>query len=360
MPKTLLLHIGTTKTGTTSIQAALAGSRRAIAPVCYPRSFGDINHNRLVMLYLAGDQVPGYLQDSYHGRLGKIKLGWYRRHIFGQLSSAGDAIVSGEQLSSTLSAEAARKLRSDLELVGFQRFHVILYIRDPADFFLSATQQRLKSPTSQPGLIGFDAASFKYEFRRMVETWQEVFPGEVIVRKFPGTSEGDVVSDFSALMQELLGVSLPAVMVRRNTTISAEAMQILQSYRSTFRVTNESGLTPDVRRLLRYLESSSADIDQSKPVLKKRVVESIHARHTSDADFIFSRYGVDLGLPEVNPDPELDPSRTQRIDDLLETLDTDVVHQLLLGFAHSITAKTSKRSMPLRIAARIARTVRSQ
>lgn len=360
MPKTLLLHIGTSKTGTTSIQSALAGSRGALAPVCYPRAFGEINHNRLVMYYLPSDQVPRYLYDGFSkgGLLTQAKLERYRRTIFGQLASAGNAIISGEQLSSTFKPADAQKLRSDLESAGFKRFHVILYIRDPAEFFLSATQQRLKSPTSQRGLIGFDAASFKYEFRRIAETWEEVFPGDVIVRKFPGVSEGDAAEDFATLMREYLGVSLPAGQIRLNTTISAEAMQLLQSYRSTFRSMNDIRLNTDEHRLLQYLKQSPAEICQSKPVLKKPVAEWIRARHKPDADFIFGRYGVDLGLTEVSTDAELDPSRAQRIDDLLETLDAEVVHQLLLGFAHSAVSKHAQRSMPLRIAARVKRSIK--
>lgn len=286
MPKTILLHIGTGKTGTTSIQNALAGSRRALAPVCYPRMFGEGNHNRLLMLYLAGGQVPRYLYDGHPaGRLGKVRSYQYRRNMFGQLASARSAIISGESLSATLTPVAARSLRSDLESVGFQRFRIILDIRDPADYFLSLTQQRLRSPTSrlrspasQTGLVGFDASSFTYEFRRMVDTWEEVFPGDLVVRKFPATAEGDVVEDFSALMRQYLGVSLPAGRIRSNTTISAEAMQILQNYRSIFRSMSDTRLAPEVNRLVRFLEGVSTEVVQNKPVLKIDVAESIRAR----------------------------------------------------------------------------------
>jgi hypothetical protein len=360
MPKTILLHIGTGKTGTTSIQNALVGSRRALTPVCYPRVFGEGNHNRLLMLYLAGDQVPRYLYDGHPaGRLGKVRLDRYRRSIFGQLASARSAIISGESLSATLTPVAARHLRSDLESVGFKQFQVILYIRDPADFFLSLTQQRLRSPTSQTELIGVDASSFTYKFRRIIDTWEEVFPGDMVVRKFPGTAEGDVVEDFSALMRQYLGVALPAGRIRNNTTISAEAMQILQNYRSSFRPMNDTRLAPDVNRLVRYLEGSSTEVVQNKPVLRIDVAESIRARHKSDADFVFSRYGVDLGLSDVNSDAALYPSQTQRVEDLLETVDRGVIEELLLRFAHSNVlqnsrlAENSKRSLPLRVAARV-------
>jgi hypothetical protein len=89
------------------------------------------------------------------------------------------------------------------------------------------------------------------------------------------------------------------------------------------------------------------------------VAESIRARHKSDADFVFSRYGVDLGLSDVNSDAALYPSRTQRVEDLLETVDRGVIEELLLRFAHSNVlqnsrlAENSKRSLPLRVAARV-------
>jgi hypothetical protein len=73
----------------------------------------------------------------------------------------------------------------------------------------------------------------------------------MVVRKFPGTAEGDVVEDFSALMRQYLGVALPAGRIRSNTTISAEAMQILQNYRSSFPPMNDTRLAPDFNRLVR-------------------------------------------------------------------------------------------------------------
>jgi hypothetical protein len=80
-----------------------------------------------------------------------------------------------------------------------------------------------------------------------------------------------VVADFSALTRQYLGVSLPATGMRSNMTISAEAMQIVQDYRSTFRSSNDIGPAPDVDRLVRYLKGLSAEVVQNKPVLKREL-----------------------------------------------------------------------------------------
>ena len=67
MPKTALLHIGTSKTGTTSIQKWLAHAQQhgKLAPVRYPLWGSDSNHQRLVAVYKSYEDLPEILRQTY-------------------------------------------------------------------------------------------------------------------------------------------------------------------------------------------------------------------------------------------------------------------------------------------------------
>lgn len=351
MTKTALLHIGTRKTGTTAIQNMLADGREDLAPVRYPLMKPDRDQNRLVTLYLPRDQWPVQWR---HVRPRTRRR--YRRFISKELASADAAIISGEALSSWFDLAAARKLREDLERFGFQRFHVILYVRDPADYYLSFMQQILKvSADGSPR--GFHPASFRYELKRTALTWEEAFPGSLVVRKFPAKSESDICADFCAQVSEYLGISLPRTPTRMNETISAEAMQIIQDYRLAFWPNNGGILTRDAARLVKFLMESTTDIPQNNPVLKPAVAECIRANHKQDAEFIYDRYGVELGLRDAQP-TQLRIDRNFRVGDLIQTLDPEVVRALMLRLAKSELEKAPpKRSLALRLASRVRRVI---
>lgn len=331
----------------------LADAREHMAPVRYPIMDRDRDQNRLVTLYLPRDQWPVQWRH-----VGPETCRRYRSFISKELTSADDAIISGEALSSWFNPAAAQRLRDDLEGFGFQRFHVILYIRDPADYYLSFMQQILKvSANGSP--MGSHPALFRYELQCMAQTWEEAFPGSLVVRKYPAESASDIAADFCAQVSEYLGVSLPSIPARMNTTISAEAMQIIQDYRLAFWPNNGGILTPDAARLVRFLTEATTDVPQNKPVLKPAIAECIRANHKQDAEYIYSHYGVDLGLRETQP-THLQADHSFRVGDLVQTLDSEVVRELLLRLAKSeLERAPAKRSLARRIASRAYRAIRS-
>ena len=161
MPKTAVIHIGTRKTGTTSIQETLARSGSQLGMVGYPLVGADRDQNRIISLYLPQEEMPLTWRDldpSANRRFSSV--------FFKQLNSANDVVISAEALSSWFSLSDIRRLRMDFEKAGFDRFRIVLYIREPADYYLSYTQQVLRSSSSfapegeHPGV-------FRYEFRRI-------------------------------------------------------------------------------------------------------------------------------------------------------------------------------------------------
>jgi hypothetical protein len=370
MPKTVLLHIGTAKTGTSSIQKWLARAQQhgKLVPVGYPLWGGECDHERLVVLYKSYEDLPPPRRQSYGpgGRSYTRMRERYREFLFDELRAASGAVISAESLCD-FSPLLAAKLREDFESLGFREFHVVLYVRDPAELFLSSTQQRLKRTVAPPFVR--DPASFKYNFLQMAETWEQAFPGRLIVRKFFSGASQNVIEDFSSLLEQYLGVTLPAVSLRENTSLSAEGMQILQDYRETFWPDNGGIQTPDVARLVRFLAERTRDIPQTKAVLKPELAELIRANHKADAEALYAHYGVNLGLRNCPPTAGLPRESPYCVNEIVESVDPQILRQLLLRLAHAgldrsrvidVAARSYRRIPPAHRPERLANWLRSR
>jgi hypothetical protein len=349
--KTILLHIGTSKTGTTSIHQAERSGQ--LGRIRYPLWGSTSNHVLLALLYFPYAELsPGWYRGyPANDRRFQRTRDRFRSFLFEQLRSSDGAVISWEGLS-TLSTDQAMRLRIDLESLGFRNFHIVLYVRDPADLYLSRTQQRLKNE-HETQLVK-DPDTVRYEFAQVAQRWAQVFPGSLIVRRFPTDPDRDVVDDFSDVLQRCMGVSLPRIPSRFNTTLSAEAMQILQDYREAFRTGPDDGvLTPDTAHLARFLQQSTKDLSQTKPELKTVVADRIRANHRADAKQLVECCGVDLGLPDHDPGPLPPHPSPYRVEEIVRSIDPMIIHQLLLRLARAeLSRRPSQRPLPLRLAAR--------
>ena len=336
MPKSVLLHIGTGKTGSTSIQRWFsdAQERGRFAQICYPLWDSDRNHRRIVALYKPYEDLPPGMRQSYgpNGRAYGRMLYRYREFLFKRLLEANKAVISEEWLYHLSSPQLVTKLREDLELLGFREFHVVLYVRDPADFFLSQMQERLKGGHKSPFII--DPTRFKYEFLKGAENWESVFPGRLIVRKFSNDASFDVIKDFSMVLQQCLGVELPWAPLEENTSLSAEGMKILQDYQEAF-WPDSCFKTPDVSRLVQFLGNSKQCTRQTKPTLRREFADIIRANHEDEAKVLYRRYGVDLCVgPTTSANVPSPRGDSYRVDEIVDSVDAKVVNRLLLCLAN--------------------------
>jgi hypothetical protein len=344
MSKSILLHIGSPKTGTTSIQRWLSDAQGSgyLAKGCYPLWEGDHNQQRLVSLYLSYDELPPASQVLYGSNIRRYESmrDRYRRFLFKRFRDVDKAIISAESLSGPFSSKLATGLKSDLKSLGFDEFHVLYYVRDPADYFLSMMQQDLKSSRKPPFIE--DPKTFKYEFLKRAENWENAFPGRLIVRNFSNDARFDIVKDFTEVLQRCLGVELPWAPLKENTSISAEGMKILQDYREAF-WPDSSIRTPDVNRLVQFLVNSKQYTLQTKPTLIKEFVDVIRTNHEDDAKALYYRYGVDLGLEAATsanvPSPR---GESYRVDEIVDSVDGKIINRLLLCLAKEEMVSTQK------------------
>jgi hypothetical protein len=145
-------------------------------------------------------------------------------------------------------------------------------------------------------------------------------------------------------------VALPPAQERANETVSAECMEILQRYRSTFHKQRDDVVTADSVRLLQLLGQSRVE-RQTRPTLRPEIAAWVRANHRDDIACVAERYGVDLRMDCVGVREPVELNRDNLgVADVLECINSDAVTELLLWIAKSQLDRP--RALPVRLAKR--------
>jgi hypothetical protein len=357
VPRSVIIHIGTPKTGTTSIQDMLALASAGNCSFAYPLDKGANNHVKLLLHYLPYNELPLHIQLLHpvdNAAFRQMKNN-YRQKVLEALGRTDKAILSAEGMSAYFTEEAAANLRSDLEAMGYNKFAVALYVRDPADCYLSTVQQTLRLQYRKSFLT---PSTYTYRARSIAELWEGVFPGCLEVRKFPPDVHGDVTIDFRDVVLKHLGITLPPAGIRSNESHPAESMKVLQEYR----ILGDSMpvVRPDHQKLDNHLQALNSGIAQSKPILKKEVAHHIRARHQEDFRFLRSRYHIQFDWLDDTLTTSERHEDLFRIEELLERCDGETVIRLLLSILRSELSRPQPVSILSRVSRKISTSVRRQ
>lgn len=292
MVERLILHIGTHKTGSSSIQSSLEGYDDGTR--FYAR-FNTPNHSD--PMYTAFAEAPEtYAVWRRHGlSLAEVreKRARYRTQFEADLTrnDRETLVISGESMSrldpsgKTELIETARRHVRDIQ--------VICYVRAPVSFAASAFQERVKNGIKNiPGRIS-------PRYRNCLHLFGELLGSEHIrVRHFDRKHllGGSVVQDFcaqSGLDPDRITES------SRNESVSAAAVKILY----TFNRTNpcyfgERALVLARRRMINTLQAMYAG---SAPVDPARFVA--HADQ-SDLPYLEETFGIHFDTPPAGETTE--------------------------------------------------------
>jgi hypothetical protein len=224
----LLLHIGTGKTGSSTIQGTLTANRDRLrdAGVLYPISNGAGNHVFLPMLVAEKNSFPDLTRRLHAGepaKLATMRQTWLR-NLKAELDEArGQArlcILTAEHLSFLNGDEAARLFQILRPL--FESIDVLVYLRDPVDYAVSMYDTALKiggvresprAPSEHPEL----------DYKALLIRWAAlVDSGAMHVRLFEKDvlRDEEIVSDFF----DVLGLSDIPLEIRERRN---EAMDLL-------------------------------------------------------------------------------------------------------------------------------------
>lgn len=205
----LHLHIGTEKTGTTTVQSFLARNRVLLARngVFVPRSLGSDNHRKLPVLAYDPDFTDEFLRheglvepDLRHAALARWTAAFDAERT---ASKAQAAVISSEHLQSRLRSDSAVARLRDFLAPRFGRIRVVIYLRDPFATVLSGLSTAIKYGGTGDRVPG-PANVYWHNLvnhRQTLERWGAVFGRDNLkVRLFDRAAleGGDLIADFIA------------------------------------------------------------------------------------------------------------------------------------------------------------------
>jgi hypothetical protein len=235
-PVDLVLHIGTGKTGTSSIQSLLALNRNKLADVgcLYPRSPGRARHTELSLFVKPSDLLerePSWRRRSYSSPVQFRRA--FRRNLFSEINRSGlsRVLLSDEALYGSPDQALQRLHRFTRRIASSVR--IVVYLRRQDDHLISRYQQvvkvgevrRLDERTRELDL------SSTYDYYARLTTWREILqPATFVVRRFERASfvGGSLYEDFF----DAAGLDVPVDALEQtqpvNESLDAESVEFLR------------------------------------------------------------------------------------------------------------------------------------
>ena len=259
MTKKLILHIGTEKTGTTSIQEFLSENKSELEKQGFfiPKSpCGSApNHRKLATACFNN----GNTDDSFFDfKIKKFEewqeetLNVIRKELIS--SSINTHILSSEHFSSRLTdtAEISR-LYSFLKEI-YSEIKIVVYFRRQDEYAVSLYSTYLKSGGVSKTILPTSAIFARYDYYKICKKWEGVFGlNSIIVRIFDRgvLKKGNVVSDFCHV-SGIDEINTKEVTRESNPSITPLAQEVLRGFNElmlekeiSYKVKNE---------LIKYLE----------------------------------------------------------------------------------------------------------
>ncbi len=289
LTRKLILHIGHAKTGTTTLQKTLVASRSVLSArgILHPDTAPHKHNHRSLIPYLVAAEGDAPTVDSH-----AASDLWHKVVAQIDRDNPHTIVLSSEQLFRAWTPSQLSALIEKLRGVT-QEISVAVYVREPAALVLSLVQQGLKSralsdkgiqmPNPRPALEAFQSAAF------------DVFKVKAFDRQ--ALAGGSVVQDFFETFLPEVDLSDLILPEDDNTSMSAEAMAVLQDIRSGARRFHFGKPQREVRRADQQLDGFS------RPQLLPEMRDAIRAGYPHYR-WLKDTHGVvfsGLDVKEVDP-----------------------------------------------------------
>lgn len=287
--KKIILHIGSGKTGTTSIQQALLKDKKNDnINYKFPDLGNNIGNQIIKFAFIPSHSITAKQVNNYSNKISS-NINFFQediRYLFRKQCEDFQNIVISSEFLFSLSEHDCINFASYLRHIGFDAIHVIMYLRDPADYYLSLSQQNVKSRA-----IFAAPQKFKFNAMNAIKNWSRINPDTLTVKEFnvKYLFNGDVVKDFENYMNKL---DIQANLISStyfNITMSAEICQIYQDF--NILKSNNNTFNPKIfSEFIKYSKLYSKI--GSKPVLKSTIRKSIYQRFHIDIQKLSSEYNL--------------------------------------------------------------------
>lgn len=297
-----VIHIGTGKTGSTSIQKTLHSSRRALrsAGVVYPTIGDQWDHQALAAAFCYKEFRA--MKARVHAS-GMTSDAFYKSEVsnFVEAVRGTNLIVLSAEYFSSFRQEDVHRFKSFLISLGFKKFFILAYFRPPDSYYSSFVQQQLKASPN------YDSpSSFRYDIKKISEMWLNNFP-QCTYKKFSRDTlyGGDVVLDFLHWMESEVGVCslIDKVRVKNlNTSLSLEAMVYLERFWRSLVAENDDEFYEVKSKVLRAVKEADKLCVITTPKLSRSAKDYINRSHIGDIDSFNSKSEDKMELPSTAGD----------------------------------------------------------
>ena len=261
---TLYLHIGTEKTGTTSIQEFLRVNRTALNTIgsYVPLSLGPSNHQWLPFSFSHDLTVDSFFRmhdiktEEQRIKAQDEKKLELRDEI---LRSQFDRwIISSEHLQSCLVQQHELfELREELSKY-FSDIKILVYLRNPIDAAMSGWSTRIKCGVSAKALVPPNErrVSIVCNHKRTLQAWANIFGRENVIAKIFHPDEllgGDVLTDFVSFIWPTININDFKLPERQNESLSALGVSILNQILSICNVKSNSEVYRYYQEIVQYV-----------------------------------------------------------------------------------------------------------
>jgi hypothetical protein len=341
-PVDLVLHIGTGKTGTTSIQTFLHANRDRLADLgfLYPSTPGKTRHARISLSLLPEEAVER--APAWH-RQGFTSHPEFReevhRNLRAELARAGlpSAILSDEALfgGKAVALERLGELADDIA----RSVRVVVYLRRQDDHVASRYQQVVKVGETRRLVERVDALDLSgfYDYRAKLGRWQKAMDSaSIVVRRFERDSfaGGSLHQDFlDAAGVDARAADLTQV-TQLNESLDAEAVELLRIL-NLFRVEHQGARAGQIdnRALIQRIRSVMEADPGPTLALPREMQDAFMARweesnRAVSRDFLGDPEGVLFRTPRktsnTTSEQVFDPGRLDSYLDVLELPDEHI------------------------------------
>lgn len=315
--KDIYLHIGTEKTGTTTIQAFLHANRDRLGArgVLYPQTAGARNHT-LLALYAARYPRVADLGRQHRVLSEELRDAWagpFAARLREEIAAfdGHSVMLSNEHCwSRLLFTDAIGRLRELLEPVA-RSFRVLVYFRPQDELLWSSYSTSVKSGAIRPFAVPAGAMQRNFQYLAVLDDWSTIFGREAIHarvfdrdRLLPGVLEAEVCA-FAGIDD----VSGWRRVEQQNPSLDFKHMEFLRRLNKHVPHMTERGLNPLRANLVQILERDSSSSRAGVPYAElERFYQRFQASNAGLAERYFGLVGQPLFVRSAPP-PISDPGR---------------------------------------------------
>lgn len=261
------IHIGTEKTGTTSLQNFFQLNREVLAEngIWYPKCVGIEKHFSL-SIYCRAESI----MDDLNARTDLNSIGSIRKFknelpgkLLEEMSSLHYSprklILSSEHLSSRLFNRHELEKLKELVSLFSAKPKIVIYLRRQDEFLISSYSTYIKSGGTEEFTIPEidQELAKRYDYLKMLDLWSDVFEKENIVVRIYDKKElkkEDIIVDFLDQIQVDFKESY-AIPKRRNETFSNSNLEFLRRFNSLVPCIVDSKLNPEWSGIIETLSN---------------------------------------------------------------------------------------------------------